>query len=210
MPSQSAGEYETLIGWVDQIFGIHGQLQQGRGRRHEQEALHRASVVLTVAAWESYVEKILQEALNAISVSYQNTTPSAPQWSIHAFEMRRAQLNSEINKFNTPNSENVRRLFNDSLGFDPWPAWQWRQGRRNWASSAVRERINNWLNIRHSIAHGFALPAQIIWLAGSNGQSRLTLNLVKECRELFDFLVRETDRAFSHHLMQSHGMPAPW
>jgi hypothetical protein len=63
MSSGSLGECTNLLGSVDQLIIIHGKLQQGRGRRHEQDAIHRAGVVLTVAAWQAYIEKVLTEAL---------------------------------------------------------------------------------------------------------------------------------------------------
>lgn len=55
--SNAQSKFMEQLGLVDQLITIHGKLQTGRGRRHEQDALHRAGVVLTVAAWQAYVEK---------------------------------------------------------------------------------------------------------------------------------------------------------
>ena len=42
MPSNAHKQFTELMGYVDQLIGIHGKLQQGKGRRHEQDAIHRA------------------------------------------------------------------------------------------------------------------------------------------------------------------------
>lgn len=64
--SEARSSFETQLALVDQLIAIHGKLQAGRGRRYEQDALHRAGVVLTVAAWQAYVEKVIGEALDLI------------------------------------------------------------------------------------------------------------------------------------------------
>lgn len=195
---------------VDQLISIHGKLQHGRGRRHEQDALHRAGVVLTVAAWQAYNEKVLLEAIDAIAASLQNPAAPAPNWSIQTFNMRRAQIASTVKKFNTPNDTNVRDLFRDSLGYNPWPSWEWRQSRRQWDVSEVRERTNTWVLVRHAIAHGFNLPTNVPWLRSVNGDARLTLGLLKECRSHFIHLTSKMDMAFSDYLVADHSVPRPW
>lgn len=210
MPSVSSTSFDQLLGAVDQLVVIHGKLQVGRGRRHEQDALHKAGVVITVAAWQSYVEKVLAEALDVIAADLQRPAAATPRWAMHAFLMRRAGLRTDIKKFNTPNDQNVRELFRNALDFDPWPSWEWHSGPRQWTSLVTRERTNAWVRVRHSVAHGFDLPGDVPWLRNDQGQPRLTLGLLKECRKHFAFLVARTDRAFSDHLNQLHGLPAPW
>ena len=212
MSSESFGEFEGLLGSVDQLIIIHGKLQQGRGRRHEKDATHRAGVVLTVAAWQAYIEKVLNEGLlhieNHVTAPVGGAAP--PSWATSGFLVRKASIKKSIADFNTPNSENVRRLFKESLDFDPWPSWTWHVSRRNWNSHTFHVRTNDWLKIRHAIAHGFDLPHDMSWIQGDNGAARLTLRLLKECRKHFHFLASKTDQAFSDHLRDQHGLPAPW
>ena len=212
MSSDSFGEFEGLLESVDQLINIHGKLQQGRGRRHEQDAIHRAGVVLTVAAWQAYIEKVLNEGLSHIE--RQITAPvdgvAPPSWATSGFFLGKASIKKRIADFNTPNSENVRRLFRESLDFDPRPSWTWRVSRRDWDSRTFHVRTNDWVKIRHSIAHGFDLPDNINWIQRENGTARLTLEILKECRKHFHFLAEKTDQAFSDHLRDQHGIPAPW
>jgi hypothetical protein len=212
LPSVSHREFFGLLASVDQLIDMHERLQSGRGRRHKQDALHRAGVVLTVAAWQAYVEKILNEALDKVSDDLDNPPGgiASPNWAKHTFKMRRAAIRNNISKFNTPNSENVRTLLRDGVDFDPWPFWEYRTGPRQWSSAEVRTRTNKWVLVRHSVAHGFPLPGDVDWLQDDNGSPRLTLGLLKECRKHFVHLVNQTDSAFSAHLSAQHGIVAPW
>jgi len=212
MPSKAYGEFQNLLGSVDQLINIHRKLQKGRGRRHEQDAVHRAGVVLTVAAWQAYIEKVLKEGLGHIQKHIANPPSGGPPpaWALSGFLVRATAIKNSIRQFNTPNSENVQRLFKESLEFDPWPSWTWHVSRRNWDSIECRNRTNVWLRIRHSIAHGFDLPDDVPWIQGDNGTARLTLSLLEGCRKHFDHLAKQTDKAFSDHLRDHHGTLAPW
>ena len=192
---------------VDQLIDIHRRLQTGRGRRHRQDALHAAGIVMTVAAWQAYVEKLLNEGLEKIGTDL--NTPGTPRWAIHNFNMRRAAIKNAIKKFNTPNDVNVRSLFSDALDFDPWLSWEWNQNRRHWSVAEVRRRTNAWVLIRHSVAHGFELPGDVVWIQ-RNGRPRLTLGLLEECRRHFVHLAEKTDAGFGQFLVAHHQMPPPW
>src|SRR5690606_8820587 len=127
MPSASIAELEAILGSVEQLIAINEQLRQGRGRRYEQDALHRAGVVLTVAAWQAYVEKVLAEGLQLIEGQITGAVigVAPPTWAVSGFLVRKAAIKKGIADLNTPNSENVRRLFKESLDFDPRPDWTW-------------------------------------------------------------------------------------
>ena len=205
--SKALTDFMSQLALVDQLIEIHGRLQVGRGRRHQQEALHAAGVVMTVAAWQAYVEKVMAEAIETIAADMNGL--ATPRWSLHAFNLRRAEIDIQIKRFLTPNDEKVRDLCLE-LGLNPWPSWAWNQGRRQWTAAQVRERTNVWVRVRHSVAHGFPLPDNIPWLRNEAGQARLTLTLLKECRRHFVHLAQKTDAVFANHLVTQHQMPAPW
>lgn len=198
------------MGSVDQIIEIHGKLQSGRGRRHEQDALHKAGVVMTVAAWQSYIEKVVLEAMDVIGTHFDDPANPAPAWAKSGYLMRRATILQDIKRFNTPNDVNVRDLFMNAIAFNPWLTWEWRQGRRQWNALEVRNRTNTWVLARHSVAHAFPLPDNVPWLRGANGDPRLTLTLLKECHAHFSYLAARTDASLSQHLAANHAIPAPW
>jgi len=212
VPSTSYHSFLDQLGSVDQLIEIHGKLQNGRGRRHEQDAIHRAGVVMTVAAWQAYIEKVIYEVLDALrgEVNDPAALPPAPQWARHSFELRRSAILIHIKKFNTPNAANVRDLMLGAFGFDPWPSWVWQQGRRQWNEQKTRKRTDDWVKVRHTIAHGYPLPTDMDFLLGQNGNSRLTLGLLLECQKHFKYVALKTDSSVSDYLRNTYGMVLPW
>jgi hypothetical protein len=215
MPSNAHRQFTQLMGYVDQLIGIHGKLQQGQGRRHEQDAIHRAGVVMVVAAWEGYVEQVLLESFGAMErdagvVVGVPGAAAVPTWARHTFGIRRTELINSLKQFNTPNAQNVQRLMREWMQFDPFPAWSWHVRARQWDTGEMQKRANQWLNIRHGIAHGSGLPQDIPWIQGANNRPRLTLLLLRECKRFFERLVQQTDDAFLAFLQAHHGLAAPW
>lgn len=212
MPSQSHQAFLDQLKSVEQLIAIHGTLQAGPGRRHEQDAIHRAGVVMTVAAWQAYVEKIIPEALDVIGADIRDpaAVPPAPTWSRNSFLLHCAAVQIQIKKFNTPNAANTRDLLKASFGFDPLPFWVWHQGPRQWDNKRTRKRTEDWVRIRHTIAHGYALPDDMGFLKGVNGNARLTLGLLKECLKHFKHIALKTDDALRDCLENDYGITAPW
>lgn len=210
MPSNAYQTFEEMIGNVDQLIQIHGRLQAGRGRRHQQEAIHHAGVVMSVGAWEAFVENILREAIRALSNNLHAAAAGTPLWAKLTFDTAMHGVETKIRQFNTPNAENVQRLFREGIGFNPWPYWSWRVGRRQWDQAEMRRRLNSWLRIRHGIAHGTGLPAEITWIHDNNVNPRLTKKLLEECRNFVKRLSEQTDQSLRQFLIADHGIPAPW
>lgn len=215
MASGAESKFRELVAYVDQLIQIHGKLQSGRGRRHEQDAIHRAGVVMMAAAWETYIETVLREAPDAIATDAGvsggiSPSPPTPTWARHAFALRRAEIERQIKRFNAPDTRNTRDLLVGSLEFDPRSHWNWRAGPRQWDSREMQTRLDAWMTIRHSVAHGAALPTDIVWLRDPKGMPSLTLKLLRECKRFFEHLAQQTDAAFADHLVAHHGIAKPW
>lgn len=204
--SHALTSFMNQLGLVDQLVTIHGRLQEGPGRRHQQDALHSAGVVMTVAAWQAYIEKVVAEAMDVIAEGFDQNSPA---WAVNAFNLRRAEVNVQIKKFLTPDDVKVRDLCQE-VGFNPWAHWAWNKGRRQWTSQDVRDRTNVWVRVRHSVAHGFELPNNVPWLRNAAGRARLTLGLLEECRRHFVHLAETTDEGFADHLVAEYHLDRPW
>ncbi|MFI8619320.1 HEPN domain-containing protein [Acidovorax sp. Leaf78] len=80
------------------------------------EALKRAGLVMSLTAWETYVEDRVTEAVNmrlkAVSGSPIGNFVSS-------------RLNDELKRFHNPNSEKTRRIFLDYLEVDVTAGWKW-------------------------------------------------------------------------------------
>ena len=212
MGSKAFAAFETLMGSVDELVAIHGKVQSGQGRRHRQEALHRAGVVLIVAAWQAYIEKLSNETLDLIenSLIAPKKGGSVPAWVKSAFYFRKPSVRQSIGSLNTPNTQNVTRLFDWSFGYDPKSSWTWYSPRRKWDSSKFCERTDEWLKIRHTIAHGNELPKNLAWLKNSAGTPRLNLSLLKEAQRHFGMLARLTDKGMAKHLASDYSIKTKW
>jgi hypothetical protein len=178
---------DQLLADATELDTIHTQLRTGNpGRQYGLASLNRAAVVISVSAWESYVEELMRESLQALR-------PAAPppgHWpALSAFIL------GELGRFNTPDADRVAHLINRCLGLaDVRPSWNW----RNCTPAQAEARLDEALALRHEIAHGVN-PRPVIhnayssWLPGF--MRRLAL-----C----------TDRAVRQHLVAVHGLAHPW
>ena len=105
MPSNALSVHlDQLLRDATELDTIHTQLRTGLpGRQFGLASLNRAAVVIGVSAWESYVEELMRESLQALR-------PAAPplgNWpALSAFIL------GELGRFNTPNAQNVANLIN--------------------------------------------------------------------------------------------------
>jgi hypothetical protein len=188
MPSAAFTHHlQPLLADAQEIDAGHTSLRTGQaGRQWRLGALNRAALVMSVSAWEAYVEEILREALRWIRPA----NPPMGQWSA----LNAAAL-SQLARFNNPNVENVRNLFAGSLGIgDITTEWYW----AHCSSQHACDLLSDAMRFRHQIAHGVN-PRPIIhnnyssWLPG-----------------FFRRLATCTDRAIRDHLVTQLGAQPPW
>ena len=162
MPSNALSVHlDQLLRDATELDTIHTQLRTGLpGRQFGLASLNRAAVVTGVSAWESYVEELMRESLEALR-------PAAPplgNWpALSAFIL------GELGRFNTPNAQNVANLINRCLGLaNVRTSWRW----RNCTPAQAEALLDEALALRHEIAHGVN-PRPVIhnaysnWLPGS-------------------------------------------
>lgn len=166
----------------------------------EKQIFYQASLAAEVAAWQTYVADLLEIFFGV------TTDPTIAKYSaIHLIARGNAQI--ALKRFNTPNWENARDLLARYTGYDPAPEWIWQT--RNRSGQWVKERLNQILQVRHSFAHGHALPAYP-WTQDAMGRPRLTISALNENEALFANLVRKTDTGMRQFLQQGYGLNRPW
>jgi hypothetical protein len=117
-----------------------------------------------------------------------------------------------VGAFATPNAQNCRKLL-IGAGFDPRPHWTWVQhggqgrGMITLSPADADTRMNEWLQVRHAIAHGHAHLPQVAALQAvrqnpGNPPEDPTLRLVdaEQCLAFFRRLGRLTGNALAGHL----------
>jgi hypothetical protein len=172
---------------ADELNNAHAQLRTGApGRQYGLASLNRAAIVMSVSAWESYVEELMREALQALR------PPVAPLGSWPALS---AYVLGLLQRFNTPNPANVARLLNDCIGLaDVRLSWGW----RNCTSAQAVQRLTDAMDYRHQIAHGV------------NPRPVIHNHYSSQLPSFFRRLARCTDDAVRAHLVGVHGLAAPW
>jgi hypothetical protein len=153
------------MSYCDDLIKVHrASGGPSRGQRATETSLNRAVVVLAVAAWQSAVEDMTMSALEAARAVI--TPPMTPA----LFGVIAGRVMTDVHRFSTANAQNSRALL-QSIGFDPRPHWTWRsrtgqRGATLLKPGDVETRIDEWLKLRHAVAHGDAeLPPVRVLLA---------------------------------------------
>jgi hypothetical protein len=61
-------EFSRAMKDSENLLEAHKELRQGEGRRFREVSLNRAIVVLTVAAWQAFIQDLVIEILTTIEV----------------------------------------------------------------------------------------------------------------------------------------------
>ncbi|MBN9118284.1 MAG: hypothetical protein J0I06_03840 [Planctomycetes bacterium] len=188
MPSNAyTGHLVALLRDAEELDEAHAALRTGApGRQYGPAALNRATVVMCVSAWEAYIEELVRESLAAV----RPPGISDPIWNLLQAPTLRA-----LQRFNTPNTDQVRQSLAESIGApDISASWTW----RSCTATRARERLREAMDYRHQVAHGVN-PRPIIHNSYSS-----------ELPNFFRRLGRCTDNAVRTHLVNTLGIANPW
>lgn len=195
------------------LVAVHrGHGGSDKGRRAEEVSINRAIVVLTVAAWQAVVQDLATAAIEAGSPVA--GSPILPQ----TYNVIAGRGKQEIHSFNTPNAENSRRLL-QGVGFDPWNLWTWKQmGGQGKGSITVEphqvlSKMNDWLKLRHEIAHGESNLTKVVVLQSvrdypnppEGWTPQIRLRDAESCMVFFRRVSELTGNGLAAHLGQPTG-----
>jgi hypothetical protein len=177
---------EQLLQDADELDTAHSQLRTGNpGRQYGLASLNRAAVIMSVSAWESYIEELMRESVQVLQ----------PVLPLGAWQVVSAYVTELLRSFNTPSRENVVRLIRNCLGLaDVHLAWTW----QNQTSAQAVQRLTDAMTYRHEIAHGV------------NPRPTIHNNYSSNLPDFFRRLARCTDNAVRQHLINTHGVAVPW
>lgn len=139
MASQALQLFDTAISDAEKLISIFDQLPN-QETRQQNEVLKRAALIMTLTAWESYIEAYLMERvaqkINGITGSFSGN-----------FIQRK--LHIEIGKLHNPTSDKVKQLSQEFLEIDLTEQWRW----ANVEPADARRQLNQWLNKRGDAVH---------------------------------------------------------
>ncbi|RDH13677.1 hypothetical protein [Tsukamurella pulmonis] len=130
------------------LIAIHEARNSGQGRRYQELALNRATIVLAVATWQALVQDVTLAGL-------ENAEPQPGAPDRGTYELLAASIRKGVQDFATPNAAKSRALL-ATVGLDVKDHWAWEVGARNRPIDfgEVIETLDGWLAVRHAIAHG--------------------------------------------------------
>lgn len=200
MPSRArAHVLSAVLGDVDQLLEVHEDVSgTGVGRRWNVDAVNRSGIALSIAAWEGFVEELVREATGLFAPG-----PGAMLVVTNAWQVLSALASSKAGRLHTPDTENVRRLFSETVGPpDVTLGWTW----QNMKATQAATNLEDWLTLRHQVVHGVTTPGS----SGALQRPRVSKAQVKDCREFIASLAEATENNVKSHLQTAYGISAPW
>ncbi|MUZ71202.1 hypothetical protein GOZ90_00805 [Agrobacterium vitis] len=148
-----------------------------------------AALAKYVAGWDSYLNQVIFEFVQRLA------DPAFTDYlSLHSIVA--PIVDQKLKKFNTPNWENSRELLISCTGYDPISDWTWRKAQLNRQQS--QDFLNGILKVRHSFAHGFAIPT-FPWTQTPSGRIQLSDQALLRIERFLIHLVSATDTGLVAH-----------
>jgi hypothetical protein len=216
---EAVDNFAKAMSHCDNLIKAHRAAGHGgRGRRTTETSLNRGTIVLAVATWQAFVQDAAAALRDAALAELQATAPNSGLLQA-AMRQWETDLNGAVKKFATPGPDQTVSLLN-RVGFDPRPSWTWPQrGGRGMQDVLVEPKhvakvIEQWLRVRHDVAHGHSTISSLPILGAVRERSSspaakaaptLRLDDAEDCVKFFRSVVRLTAEAGAGHL----GAPTP-
>ena len=181
----AAAEFEAAMRDAQNLIDIHRDLNAGRGRRWRETTLNRSVVVITVAAWQAYVEDVARGIVETLK-------PAVGAAGYGTWQLVKAVTDGSVARFNTPNSTNTRNVL-VNVGFDPTTHWSWTAAPASLTPAQVSVLMGEWIRVRHTVAHGAELPPVSVLDRTAAGAPTLTRRNAESCMRFFARVVSLTD-----------------
>ena len=140
MTSRALQTFEHAIQDADDLLNHFDALNK-HPPPPEIEVLKRASLVMALAALETYVEDRIVEAAEAVSGRGSEAN--------HLVKFYKSSLENDLKFFHTPSSDRVKAIFVKYLSIDVTEGWTW----NHYDPTRVRSELNKIAKKRGDIAH---------------------------------------------------------
>lgn len=182
MPSAAAEAFEHAIQDAVDLLN-HFDSINSQPPPPEAEVLKRASLVMALAALETYVEDRITEAASAIT--------GIDAQSSHLAKFYASSLKNDLKYFHTPSTDRIKSIFDKYLGLDVTEGWTW----NNYDPPRARIELNRLAKKRGDIAHRSWRPA-----AGVPAAHAVTRDDLRRGIRFIRDLVGATDKLLAAYL----------
>ena len=200
MPSPAALKYTASANRIQTLRRAATDKRLHPRSHDEIQVYYHAALTAYVAAWNAYIDNLVCDFYDVIADS------ANPKFdAIHT--LAKGTVENALKRFNTPNWGTTRELLDQYTGYDPINDWGKSQANMN--LEQVRQRLNEILRVRHSIAHGSDMPAYN-WTQSPSGRVRLTSKVIQETETFFRNLVKVTDSGMKTHIESTYRLANIW
>jgi hypothetical protein len=137
--SKAYAAFNIAIQDVDEIIEIYDLVNRDHPDK-QPEALKRSALIMALTVWETYVE----DRFNELVDSYLMGVKGSP-----VYQYINDKVTNDLKSFHTPNSRNIKRLFEPLLGRDVTLDWSW----ENFDPERAREKLNEYISLRGDVVH---------------------------------------------------------
>lgn len=138
------------------------------------DALKKASLIMALTAWETYVEDVVTELFNIKFSLVKGSTLG---------DFAEKQLKERLKQFHNPDSRKTKHLFEEFFGVDVTENWQW----NNVLPKDARTQLNKWISIRGDAVHRVEVDV--------NQPHVIRKDELAKCIRFIEELAKATDKA---------------
>ncbi|MCL6272149.1 HEPN domain-containing protein, partial [Sansalvadorimonas sp. 2012CJ34-2] len=125
---------------VSNLLKCYDDINRSETEEPAPDVLKRATLVMILTAWETYVEDVACELFERKFSVLQGS---------HVGSYLEKNFQTELKRFHTPDSCKTRNLFKDYFGKDVTKNWQW----PNVDPEAACAQLNSWIKKRGEAVH---------------------------------------------------------
>ncbi len=124
---------------ANDLLACYDSLNSGEQPRAP-EVLKRATLIMVLTAWETYIEDMATEMFNS---------KFGVLKGCHVGNYIQEQFSVRLKMFHNPDSKKTKMLFMEFFGIDVTEKWEW----NNYLPEQARTKLNKWIKIRGEAVH---------------------------------------------------------
>lgn len=143
--SEAKKSFILAIADAQELLDCYDQLNKSKEKNKDNpmppEALKRASLILVLTAWETYVEDVATELFEQKFGALKGCLIGDFMWK---------QFLTKLKTFNNPDSLKTKQIFEEFFGVDITLEWKWNNYN---TPKDVKTALNKWISKRGEAVH---------------------------------------------------------
>jgi len=137
--SKAYDAFNIAIVDVEEIIEIYDLINRDYSEK-QPEALKRSALIMALTVWETYVEDRFKELVDSYLLGVQGSP---------VYQYIDGKVSNDLRYFHTPNSRNIRKLFEPLLKRDITLEWSW----DNFDANRARGKLDEYIKLRGDVVH---------------------------------------------------------